>query len=333
LNSNYTIIKITLSKIAQYKSSIFFVSKILIAAGLLSFILSKIEPAKLWQAIITADPFYLIFSFSLTAVNLFLQYRKWKITCCNFLGECKDKNILYSLFAGLSAGAFTPARVGEYFGRAIAFKDKPLIRVAFSTFIDKLYPLIIISFWGSISSVLFLHYYYHVIFYLTASLFIIIFIFFYFLILFLIKPFKIDVLFERFFSRSKKLFLLKEIIYEYRNIDMNYSLKMILYSILFCTCYTLQFALMVIAFSHKIRIVHFLWAGNLVMFVKSVVPSISLAEIGIREGAAIFFLGRMGETAVTAFNASIFILFINIFIPALIGLYFLFKREPFEQKG
>ena len=63
------------------------------------------------------------------------------------------------------------------------------------------------------------------------------------------------------------------------------------------------------------------------MFVKTVIPPVSLGELGIREGASVYFLTTMGETSSVAFNASIFLFIINLLIPSLIGLVLLMKRD------
>jgi len=82
---------------------------------------------------------------------------------------------------------------------------------------------------------------------------------------------------------------------------------------------------LVSAFSHNTELLNYLWAGNLIMFIKTVIPPISLGELGIREGASVFFLTRFGELSSVAFNASIFLFVINILFPALAGLFLLLK--------
>jgi uncharacterized membrane protein YbhN (UPF0104 family) len=71
----------------------------------------------------------------------------------------------------------------------------------------------------------------------------------------------------------------------------------------------------------------YFWAGNLMMFAKTMIPPISLGELGIREGASVFFITQLGETASTGFNASIFLFFINVLIPSLIGMILLLKKN------
>ncbi len=301
--------------------------KLFIAIGLLWFIISRVNLSEIITSIKGANLYFIVAAFSLVILNLFLQFKKWHITCINLLNEHNKKKIFYSLFFGIAGGSFTPIRVGEYFGRAIEFKDKPFIEVSIATLIDKLFLLIIITFVGSIASVLFLRFYYNVTIYISLALFAVIFILFYLLIvLILSKKFWSYLSFD-FLKSSKRLGPFFERLKVIKDLDRQYSAKMITLSFLLYSCYTFQFALLVAAFSNHIRLVHYLWAGNLMMFTKAIIPSISLAEMGIREGASIFFLTRMGELSSAAFSASIFLFFINILLPSIVGMLLLFKKN------
>jgi len=63
------------------------------------------------------------------------------------------------------------------------------------------------------------------------------------------------------------------------------------------------------------------------MFVKTIIPPISLGELGIREGASVFFISKMGEVSSVGFNASIFLFIINLLIPALIGVGMFLRKN------
>jgi len=52
-----------------------------------------------------------------------------------------------------------------------------------------------------------------------------------------------------------------------------------------------------------------------------------LGELGIREGASVYFITQMSGTAVVGFNASIFLFIINLLIPALIGVGMSFTKK------
>ena len=63
------------------------------------------------------------------------------------------------------------------------------------------------------------------------------------------------------------------------------------------------------------------------MFAKTIIPPISLGELGIREGVSVFFLNKFGEAQSAGFNSSIFLFLINILIPSIVGLFLLFKKN------
>lgn len=303
------------------------VLKIVIAVGLISFILYKINPAEVFSAIKNSNLYLILTSFGLTSLNLTLQYKKWKLTSSYLLQESESKKIWYSLFFGIAAGSFTPARVGEYFGRALEFKDKPILQVTIATLIDKFFAFVIVTVIGSIASILFLSYYYHVNSFITVSLFIVLFLLFYFFIILLLHPKLWNNIVVNYLKSKKMLSGFIKQLEIIKSIDKNYSSKMIGWTVLFYTCYITQFALLAAAFTNHNNFFHYLWAGNLVMFAKSILPPVSLAEIGIREGASVFFLTKMGELAPSAFDASIFLFLINVLFPSLIGVVLLFKKN------
>lgn len=243
--------------------------------------------------------------------------------------EVKDNSKIFrSLFFGFSAGIITPLRIGEYFGRGIEFRDKSLVQVTVATLVDKFFPLLMVASIGSVSSLLFIYYYHNVSIYLVLSLFVLIFSFFYLLLMLLVSNrFWNSLLFSRLNTSSRvRSFLDKLKIFE--NLDKRYFYKMIVISFLFYSCFLIQYALLAMAFSNHFNFINYLWAANLIMFSKTIIPPVSIGELGIREGVSIYFLTQMGESASVGFNASIFLFIINLLIPALIGVgMFLRKNE------
>jgi len=313
--------------LTKYKKILIPVVKIFIAFGLLYYLVSNIRISDIINAINEANFSLILITLALSFVNLYLQFYKWKITASTLLNENSNRKIFYSLFQGFSAAVFTPARIGEYFGRAIAFKDKSLLQITLATLIDKLFPLLIVAFFGSIASILFIHFYYEVSSYLTVSLFIVLFVLFYFIVLLIFnKNFWDNFLFNRIQS-TKILSKYFDKISKLKNLDHRYSSKMIFISLLFYLCYLIQYVILVSAFSHNDNFIDYFWAGNLLMFSKTIIPPVSFGELGIREGASVFFIQQFGENASVGFNASIFLFFINVLLPALVGLILIFRKN------
>ncbi len=309
------------------KNRIILFLKIVIACGLVIFVVSTIKLSEVITALENANYFLILVALVMLIPNVFLQYWKWNLTCKSILNSGGREKVLYSLLQGFAAGAFTPLRLGEYFGRAFSFRDKTLLQVTIATLIDKFFALSIVAFIGSLASILFIYFYYDVTFYITLTLFIIVFSLFYILILVVISPeFWNNFLFNKI-RESKKLNNIFRKMGFLKNLDRNYSLKMFSISFLFYVCFIMQFVILVFAFTNQIHFTDYVWAACLVMFVKTFFPPISLSELGIREGASVFFLGQMGVDSGSAFNAAFFLFLINILIPALAGSILMFKKN------
>lgn len=321
-----------LTEIQKYrlinKITVVIAAKLIIAAGLLIFLINFIDYDQIISAINEANLLMIGLVLILGVVNIGLQYIKWRITCNEVLEVKDNSKIFRSLFFGFSAGIITPLRIGEYFGRGIEFRDKSLVQVTVATLVDKFFPLLMVASIGSVSSLLFIYYYHNVSIYLVLSLFVLIFSFFYLLLMLLVSNrFWNNLLFSRLNTSSRvRSFLDKLKIFE--NLDKRYFYKMIVISFLFYSCFLIQYALLAMAFSNHFNFINYLWAANLIMFSKTIIPPVSIGELGIREGVSIYFLTQMGESASVGFNASIFLFIINLLIPALIGVgMFLRKNE------
>lgn len=313
--------------IQKHKSFLILTGKILIASGILVYLISVMDYQNIISGIEKADMLLVSIALILSILNIYLQYYKWQITCNTILGESKKSKILTSLFYGLAAGIITPLRVGEYFGRAIVFKDKSLLQVTGATLVDKFFPLLCVAFLGSAASILFIYFYFGTSVYITVSLFLVVFILFYFFTLLIMnEKFWESIIFSKL-RKSNRFNKLLEKLKVFKRLDRKYLAKMLLISFLFYCCFIFQYAILVTAFSHNNDFYHYLWSGNLIIFVKTIIPPISFGELGIREGASVYFLSYMNETASVAFNASIFLFVINLLIPSLVGLVLLLKRN------
>jgi uncharacterized membrane protein YbhN (UPF0104 family) len=311
----------------RHKSKFIIAAKIIIAAGLLTYLVIQVNFAEIINAIKEADILFILGALLLLIVNIYLQYWKWEVVCRNVLSITDKKKILTSLFYGFSAGSFTPGRIGEYFGRAISFRDKLVSDVTVATFVDKTISLLIITFIGALAAILFLHFYYHVTFFITASLFIFVFTISYIFLFLLLNPSIWKSSIKSKLASTKRLAFLIEKLSVLKNVDKNTSYKVAGISALFFICMLLQYVLLASAFSHHFNFVNYLWIGILVFFAKSIIPPVSIGDLGIREGASVFFISFMGENGSIGFNASIFLFLINVLIPAVIGMLLLFQRN------
>jgi uncharacterized membrane protein YbhN (UPF0104 family) len=84
-----------------------------------------------------------------------------------------------------------------------------------------------------------------------------------------------------------------------------------------------QYHALVLAFEN-VSFLHSFWAVSATLFTKVLLP-ISFGDLGIREGAALYYYSLFDVSHATAFNAALLIFLINFVLPATIGSYFVFK--------
>ena len=327
MSSMISYVKTFYDTIKLKKSAIIVIVKLLIASGLIYYLIYYVNLKDIADVFAKADYRFITLAMLLTFINITLQYFKWKISCSAILKETDRKKIFYSLFYGFAAGPFTPARVGEYFGRALEFKNKSMVSITVATLVDKFFLLIPITFFGSIGSILFLKDYYHVSSYITVSLFVVIFILFYILIMLMISPSIWHNFMLKRMNNSKRLHKFYSEILLLRELDGKFFVKMFLISIVFYSCFIIQYAILAIGFSQHGNFIDFIWAGNMVMFAKTIIPQISFGDLGVREGASVFFLTKMGQTSSTGFDSGISLFGINVLLPAIIGMILLIKKN------
>lgn len=63
-------------------------------------------------------------------------------------------------------------------------------------------------------------------------------------------------------------------------------------------------------------------AAGLTFYAKYLIPSLTLLDLGIREGSAAFFFQQLGLGAAAGLNAALVLFAVNVLLPALLGLPF-----------
>jgi uncharacterized membrane protein YbhN (UPF0104 family) len=275
--------------------------RLLIAAAVVIYLLTSLNLSSLYYTLLKSNVYLVIASLFLLPINIFLQFYKWKLSCRYYLSEDNKLRILNSLFAGFSAAIFTPARIGEYIGRGIEFRDKKLIDITSAVFVDKLFTLLFVVLFGAAGTLII---------------------------------FNISLLYAALFlSAAALVFIilkkwnLKLKLPKIKFPDKSLSMQMSQLSLLFYLCYIIQFVLLLSAFTLKYDFILLFSAASLIMFIKTIIPNFISGELGIRESAAVFILSYLGQDPAAGFNASIFLFMINLVIPSLIGLIPLLRNK------
>jgi len=270
----------------------------------------------------SANFIYMIIALILVIPNIYIQYFKWRYLMRLVKPEIENSEALQSLLAGFTFGFITPGRVGE-FGRAFFIKNCHWMKVIGISFIDKFFSLAIVLFMGSIGILSLIGKQLH--FFLLFPLLLFTIIVLTLLSYVLLHPELIRTLLYKINIQLPIRDKIKQLISIFDNFEQEHAIRLILYSIIFYFIYFTQFYLLVIAFE-SVAFLKVFQAISSTLLVKSLLP-ISIGDLGIRESAAIFFLGKVSVHQDAAFNASIMIFFLNILIPSIIGLVVVLKNK------
>ncbi len=309
------------------RNTLFTLLRFIIAGGLIIYLVYYLDYEKIIDSLTFADYRIVLLVFLMSFLNLFLQYKKWQLVAGKQLGIQNKRDVIHSLFFGISAGAFTPMKIGEYAGRAIPFKNHGVVEVSIATLIDKIVPLLIILIIGAILLPVYLVSQ-NILSALGLLFMLSVIIFIAGLILFLKS--KTGEWLRRIIDRLSKVKLIKKTIDQFGVIGLvrgRYLYKLIFLSFLFHLTFTTQFSLLLVAFSHQWNFLLYLYMANLVIFIQVIIPPVAFGELGIREGAAVYFAENLGMIASIGFNAALLLFVINFILPSVYGLYFLIRRK------
>jgi uncharacterized membrane protein YbhN (UPF0104 family) len=261
----------------------------------------------------------------LLPVNIALEVSKWRV----LLRTTSDPSFgdaLGSILAGYSLGLFTPGRAGDYAGRILYLKSDG-IQTAVQTVVDRLISMSVYVGIGLIA--LFASFNVGIITFSPSWAYVAVIggLFAILLIALVARP----AVFYRLLSRASASDKWTGGIAFMRNLGRRESLRLLLLSTLRYGVFTSQLVVLVVACGGGSSVPLMYVCASLVFLVKTMVPSFTFADLGIRETAAIFFFGLVGVDPLVALNASLMLFALNLVVPAICGAAFLpHLRVPFR---
>lgn len=291
-------------------------------------LIRRVQVDEIFSAFSSAKLFCISVALILLVPNIYLQFYKWRYLVRLLKPQATNRETFQSLLAGFTFGFITPGRLGE-FGRAFFIKDCSWISLLGIAFIDKLFSLAVVVFWGAIGLMFFVSRQLYLYTMAPITIFTIIALIVIFYVLF--HP---EII--RSFLYSLNIILpfrekIKSLMTSLDNFHKQQAMNLLLLTFCFYFIFLLQFYILVRSFETVSMLPAFLAIAS-TMLVKSLLP-ISIGDLGIRESAAIFFLGKIGLQESAAFNASILLFLINLLIPSLIGLVLVLKFRLIFQKN
>ncbi len=308
--------------------------KILISAVLIllsySFIIYKIAEFRELNELLLLIGNYSSSDILLLAVVLFLMIFNWSVETVKWrvlINEIQHFSFIKAfkiVFAGITVGIFTPNRVGEIGGRVLFMeKGKRTYGVlatgigSFAQFITSIiagvigFVILLLLFPNKVNT--------HSIFNSISAIILIsmslVFIWAYFKVN-NIKPFLLR--FSFFKKRTDKLDYLS---------DMKTSslIKVLTFSFLRYVIFVTQFYILLFSFDIRLTVLQAYISISLIYLFATLIPTTTLAELGIRGSLAIFFIGFFSGNILGIVLSTFVLWFINLAIPSIIGSVYLIK--------
>lgn len=272
---------------------------------------------------------YIVFAGLLLIPNVLLQWYRWHMLLKLINPNVPKMESLSSLLGGMTLAFVTPGRLGEM-GRILFLQKGDRLQAFGLLVIDKLYalaPVIIIGVWGI---GLLISYLFDYVIFVVASFVAIALVISLVLFLFVWHPSWIRALFYQvslLFPIREKF---KKILEAIRPFTPSQARFLVVLSFLLYAIYIFQFCLLSMAFQPMVWTTA-LTAITSTFFVKTLLP-ISIADLGIREGAAVYFFTRFHVDKASAFNAALLLFLINILVPTMLGFLFFARLGPRQQE-
>jgi hypothetical protein len=311
------------SKSLTKKSLWTTIIKIVVASGAFLFIAFKIaDQIKKGQLFKLEDiqPVYLAFVFILLFANWFIESLKWKYLVKPFQSISIEKSI-HSVLIGLTVSLFTPNRIGEFAGRIINLHPENRLKGTMATWIGSYSQILAILLFGSVSCIILPLPFSWVNGYMSfirLSLVII-------LIVGLIGYFFIDRWIEKIcFKRLEKF---NPLIMTAQIYPKQVLFRVLTLSVLRYLVFTVQFYLLLCFTGIDLPFIPAFCAISLIYLSMTVIPTIALAELGIRGSIALIFLSPLAPYPTQIVATTILIWIINIALPALTGALMLYRTR------
>lgn len=302
----------------------------------LFFELSK-NNQDIWQKILAdasnINISYLWIALLLMPANWLVESVKWQFLIKK-IEHVNTWSAFQAVLAGTAISIFTPNRIGDYLGRIFILKKGDRLDGTVATIVGNLSQLLITLIMGSVAIFYFMNDITYQLLNLNPSSSI------YFRILIIIID--ITLLYSFFqFPRIEKRLNKNFEIYKYpiiRHLNLvaefkpKELLKVLLFSLLRFIIYSFQFYLLFLAFQLHLGILEGMLVIFLIFFGITLVPSIAVAELGIRGLITIFIFNTLwshefvlSEIETTLVSSTSLLWLINLAFPAIIGGLFIFK--------
>lgn len=274
-----------------------------------------------WQLLLSGNNIFLLCCLILMPINLAFEAKKWHILA-GATQKLSYRSAFTSYIAGIAFATVTPNRIGEYPGRMLYLKRKNTVRLISVSILGATAQLLTLFIYGFIA----LLYYNFFVDNSIAQLLLLPCLAI--AVILFIAYWKFETwipLIERFnISWLKRLNIYGKLLTRF---SFKEQLTVLGISMLRYMVYTAQYLFMIYWMNIDISVVDGLFTCMLFFWVVSVVPSLTIIELGERGYVSLYLFQHFSGNAVGILAATVGLWIINLAIPALMGSLLLFRMR------
>lgn len=267
---------------------------------------------------------------SLMPLNWLIESFKWQILISK-IQKISWHQSFKAILAGVTVSIFTPNRIGEYAGRVLFVHYNNRVQAVFSTLISSIGQLTSTLIFGAISIYLFYLKEYPqsgnvwINNYLLALLVVMISAL---IILFISTPSLIALL-----RKIKALRKVKKYVSFFNRYSILELVKILVLSLLRYSIYSFQLYIILYAFGVELSIISGITLIPITFFIMTIIPSIALAELGIREAVALTVIGTTSDNTIGILSATFALWTVNLVIPSIVGSLLILQSRIFKRSN
>ena len=268
----------------------------------------------------------------LMLLNWGIEAQKWRMLVAKY-EQISFWTAYEAIFTGVTISIFTPNRIGEYAGRIFHLENADLIKASLASVIGSIAQLLATIIFG-VTGLLYIYpTYIQSIELITPSKYLIVSLFILIILSFTVILFIHSFLFSYLISKFNFLGKLKKYgqIFSYYTkgeLGLLLSMSSIRYLI-----FSIQYFILLKVFDVQLPYFDGMLMIFCVFLVLSCIPTISIAELGIRGSVAIYFFGMVSGNKLGILTASFGLWIINLVLPALIGSLFVFNLKFYRKNN
>lgn len=260
-------------------------------------------------------------------LNWGIEAFKWRLLIAK-IEQLSLWDAFKAIWLGVSLSFFTPNRVGEYGGRVLILRKADKIQAVAITLVGSISQLIANVTLGILGFAAF-NYYYQAFPSGITSLLIVCTFFSLFLLTLLYFNLKwIDWL-KKYFSWFERLGKYTAPLKSFTREELTHIQAL---SFLRTMVFSLQYIALIWIFGIEASLFVAWIMVTSIFLVQTIVPSVALIELGVRGNVALFFWKFVTTNHLAILAATFSVWFINLVVPAAIGLIILFRLKNFGFK-